>query len=214
MRAVSLSRVVLVASLVATACGFSLGLGDGPRRRQCDALVERVAQTALPATPELALRFDAEQLHIDKWHPHSGPICYFAGLVPQGWTALERSEEDRSLAWSAPDGGATLSYALLGASGPRERWIEGHELAPARARGLVQREISSVAADGGEHRRLLVTLADGTLWLRVIRWSTRDDGHFYFRCEASLEPAYAAALPLFEDVCDAVRVRHFEYPPW
>ena len=55
---------------------------------------------------------------------------------------------------------------------------------------------------------------DGTLRLRVIRWSTRDDGHFYFRCEASLAPAYAPALPLFEAVCDAARVRHFDYPPW
>lgn len=196
--------------LVATACGFGLGLGDGKRRRQCDALVERVAQTALPAAP--GLRFDAAQIHVDRWHPHSGPVCYFVGLVPQGWTTVAPDEPERPVyAWSAGD--TTLSYALLGGPGPRALRVESDELAPMRARGQVQRERSTVVG-GREHRRALVTREGETLRLRVVRWSTDDDDNFYFRCDASLAPAYASALPLFEAVCDAARVRHFEYPPW
>lgn len=199
--------------LAATACGFGVGLGDGKRRRQCDALVERVAQTDLPAAPELAPRFEAEQIHVDKWHPHSGPVCYFVGLVPRGWTTVAADERERPLyTWTAQGGGATLSYALLGGPGPRALRIESDELAPMRARGQVQREHSVV--DGRENRRALVTREGETLRLRVVRWRTDDDDNFYFRCDASLAPAYAPALPLFEAVCDAARVRHFEYPPW
>lgn len=209
-------RIVLpsVVLLAATSCGFSLGLGDGKRRRQCETLIERVARAPLPAAPpELALSFRAEQLHVDKWHPHGGSICYYAALAPQGWTAAA-TDEERNDRWSTPDGGATLSYALLSAATSRAKWVEGHELAPVRARGQVQREHSAVVAGGHEKRRLLVTREGDMMRLVVVRWSTRDDGHFYFRCEASLAPAYAPALPLFEAVCDAARVRHWEYPPW
>lgn len=205
--------VLSIAVVLAAACGFGLGAGDGERRRQCEALVERVAQTALPAAPPgLELRFRAEQLHVDKWHPHSGPICYYAGLVPQGWPAADDQRSGRIDRWSRPDG-TTLSYALLSASGSREQWVEDRELAPLRARGQVQHETSAGAANH-EHRRLLVTREGEMSRLVVVRWSTRDDGHFYFRCEASLAPAYAPALPLFEAVCDAARVRHSEHPPW
>lgn len=217
------SRLAL-AALLLTACGFGLGVGDRPRQRQCEALVVRVAATSLPAAPDgLDLRLRAEQLQISKWHPHSGSVCFYAGLVPEGWTPITPSPEAQTrpdvLAWAAPDGGAELRYTLTGpesAGYSRAAWIEGRELAPARARATIVRETAGLTADGRERRRLLVTREGDVVQLRVLRQTTVPDADdaYYFRCEATLRGPWTAALPRLEAACDAVRVRHWEHPPW
>jgi hypothetical protein len=120
--------------------------------------------------------------------------------------------------WTSPPLGgdhATLSYQFTSANAfdGMEKFIEGEEFAPRRGVGQIQREISDSVADGRERRRLLVTREAGELRLLVVRWRAEglDDSSWYFRCEAALAGGYEAALPVFEAVCDAVRVRIWEY---
>ncbi len=218
--------LALAAALTTTSCyGILPDLATRRRQPQCTKITARLqrdamAHQALPAAA--GLRFEPHMLIVERACPHCHRICWDAGLAPVGWTHHAEPNPNWEWLplheWTAPtsDGGAaSLRYAL---SPPDERpysipeFIEGRVLAPARSRGLVQRESSGLSADGREHRRVLVTREAGALHLHVLRWSAvEEDDNWYLRCEATLTGKYEATLPVFEAVCDSARVRHWDY---
>ncbi len=217
-----LTLLALAALLTAAACGIGQYPGEKRRLGQCTELLTRLelASHTLPAAPP-DLRFHAAVLRQDKYHPHGGiEVCYYAGLVPNTWTHTEVSPPDDTAdptqIWTAPAsdrGRATLRYTLTSARRPSTiaPYLEAEEFAPMRARGQVERETSGLTANTRERRRVLVIRETEVLTLRMVRWSAAEDDAWYLRCEVELTGEYQAALPLFEAVCDAALVRHFEY---
>jgi hypothetical protein len=214
--------LVLVAALITASCyGVLPDLSTRRRQPQCDAMMARLQRDAQALPAAGGLRFEPRMLTVERFCPHCDHICWDAGLAPVGWTHHEEAHPDGIYVprheWTAPasdDGAASLRHALTGPdrSFTIPAFIEGRELAPARGRGLVQRESSGRSADGREHRRVLVTREAGALHLRVLRWSAvEDDDNWYLRCEATLTGKYEATLPVFEAVCDSARVRHWDY---
>lgn len=214
----------MLAAVLAASSGCG-GLYPGERKRlnQCGeilARLEREAQT-LPTAAVPGLRLHAAELQTGKTHPHGGvSVCYYAGLVPNGWNhstePLELHPMDPTLVWTSPAsdrGSASLRYTLTGGSGPERLadYIERVELAPARLRGDLHRASNGRTVNSREHRRLIVSREDGAVHLRMLRWRADVEDNFYLRCEAVLTGEYEASVPLFEAICDALRVRHWDY---
>nr|WP_293173590.1 hypothetical protein [Nannocystis sp.] len=219
-------RAILVLAAVLTASSGCYGVlypGERKRLNQCGeilARLERAAQT-LPATvPGLGLH--AAKLRSGKYHPHGGiDVCYYAGLAPNGWTHSEEpfgadGSGDSTQIWTSPAsdrGGASLRYTLTGGRGPERLadYIERVELAPVRLRGDLHRASRGRTTNSREHRHLIVNREHGAVHLRMLRWRAEVEDNWYLRCEAVLTGEYEASVTLFEAICDALSVRHWDY---
>lgn len=186
------------------------------RRDQCDALAARIERDIprLPAAPpSLAPRFQAEELASGPIHPHGGEhVCRALAPMPVGWTRTETPYPMHGTpivtltAPPSPDGTVRVTYTL-----PPKNALDPLGLWTVRAREIL-REETRRTADGREDRYLRVAREAGALRLDVLRTHALDASEGWaLYCGATLTGEYEALLPLFAAVCDAARMRHWDY---